>query len=389
MDTAKLREILTDFPKYKGTEIIKPSNLVNSGFPSCFNLSFGEGPMHELFGQYLDYDKNLIFSTIQSCIRHEDWEKIVSKDPECYRYLNLFDMAGVGGMTILLDGKNSEEVAKFHMKSELEFLKKIGLDIGKLKILYFTETPIEEATKGKYDIEKLFPTDPYYKYWVELGLKPEQLEANKTRDTMLALNVFGLPTPWGYRYEILYSYENKLWDIGTVEYLTYRPTFDETSKVIDIIPFNHCLGASVVGLERIATILNKKSNVWEVDTIYPLIELVKEKSEGKEESDAVVIIQAFRAIHKIIADGNIYSDLNTRRKEYIRGFYREFFERCKKLGIIYNQEFLTELIELNAKLNPWYPELLASKYIMAKEFGLREESFKNDRSIKHRGVAQQ
>lgn len=387
MKMAELRDEINRFPKYKGTNLAKPSNLVNSGFPSCFNLSFGEGPMHDLFGQYLDYDRDLIFSTIQPCIRHEDWRSIINNGSESYRYLSLFDMAGIGGMTILVDGSKWGEVAKFHMKAELDFLRKMGLDTGKLQILYFSETPIKEATNGKYQIDKIFPTDPLHEYWLELGLNRSQLVASHNRDTMLALNVFGLPTPWGYRYEILYEHEDKLWDIGTVEYLNYRPVFDENKIIKDIEPFNHCLGASVVGVERISAISNGKKNVWEIDTIYPLVQLLQKRSNLGEEYDAVVAIQAFRAIHKIISDGNLYKDLNQRRKEYIRNFYREFFARCDNLAIEYTSELVDDLAKLNLSLNPWYPELSSIENVIS-EFAARKESFANDRSIKHRGVAQ-
>ena len=388
MNTSELRKLIENFPKYPGTENVKPASLVNAGFPSCFNLSFGEGPMHDLFGQYLDYNQDLVFTTIQPCIRHEDWRKIADNETCSFRYLNLFDMAGIGGMTILQDSTKQDEVTKFHMKSEIDFIKSVGLDLGKLKILYFVETPISEATNGKYKIDKVFPTDPFYKYWLELGIMGSQLVPDHCRDTMLALNVFGLPTPWGYRYEMLYEHNGELWDIGTVEYLTYRPLFDEQKNIIDVVPFNHCFGASVIGLERIAAIINDKKAVWEVDTIYPLVERILEKTTESDKCDAIVMIQSFRAIHKIISDGSLYKDLNTRRKEYIRNFYREFFGLAKKLNLNYSTELIKELCELNSKLNPWYPELEESVKITIDEFELRHESFKNDKSLKNRDVAQ-
>ncbi|MFZ2975449.1 MAG: hypothetical protein WA055_02340 [Candidatus Moraniibacteriota bacterium] len=388
METIELRKIIENFSKYQGTKAVKPANLVNSGFPSCFNLSFGEGPMHELYGQYLDYDQDLVFTTIQPCIRHEDWKKIINNGLSSFRYLNLFDMAGIGGMTILQDSTKQEEVTKFHMKTELDFFKSVGLDLNKLKILYFIETPIPEATNGKYKMDKVFPTDPFYEYWFELGLKESQLVPDKSRDTMLALNVFGLPTPWGYRYEMLYEYDGELWDIGTVEYLTYRPLFDEQKNISDVVPFDHCFGTSVVGLERIAAIVNDKKAIWEIDIIYPLIDLMMQKSSIPEKNNAIVAIQAFRAIHKITSEGNYYKNLNTRRKEYIRNFYRGFFSALGKLNIDFSSTLVKDLCELNSKLNPWHRDLEESIEFVVDEFNLRYESFKNDKSIKNRDVAQ-
>lgn len=385
MTTQELREIINTFPKYPSTKLAKPASLVNDGFPSCFNLSIGEDPMYRLYGQYLDYDQNLIFTTIQPCIRHEDWKKIVDNDSEAFRYLNLFEMACIGGYTVLHNERDKqEEVAKFHMKSMVDFLKNVGFDIKKLRISYFAETPIIEATKGKYNINRNFPTDPFYKYWLELGLEEDQLASDKSRDTMLALNIFGLPSPWGYRYEILYEYNGSLWDIGTIENAMYRPVFDKQKRIIDIISFDNCIGISAVGFERIASIVNDKKFIWEIDNIYPLIEFIREKSVSKIEYDAVVLIQAFRAIHKIVSEGYIYENLGRRRKEYIRKFYHEFFDRIKKLGIEYSNSFIIELCELNAKLNLWYPELLNSKNIVSNEFSQRKDGFENDSSVKRK-----
>lgn len=387
MTTEELRKIANSFTKYPGTKLIVPSNVVNDGFPSSFNLSFGEGPMHKAFGQYLNYDKDLVFSTIQPCIRHEDWQKIINNESVAFRYLGLFDMAGVGGLTVLQDSGKIEEVAKFHMKAILDFLKTVGLNLEKLKVLYFTETSIEVATKGKYAINKNFPTDLFYKYWIDLGLKEKQLIKNKDRNTLLSLNVFGLPTPWGYRYELLYDYNGSLWDIATVEYMTQRPIY-EAKDIIDIMPFNHCIGVSVVGLERINVILNDRKAVWNIDTIKPLIEFVSKVINSKNENDVIVVTQAFRVIHKIIADGNIYASLNKKRKQHIRSFYREFLNKTKKLEIEFSN-FIEQLCDINAKANPWYPELLNSKSIVINEFKQRKEAFENDKSVKHRDVAQQ
>ena len=134
--------------------------------------------------------------------------------------------------------------------------------------------------------------------------------------------------------------------------------------------------------------MDPEKNVWEVDTIYPLVENIKNKSNTQKEYDAVVAVQAFRAIHKIISDGNLYKDLNTRRKEYIRKFYKTFFNKLIELGIEYNSDLIYELSNMNADLNPWYQELKDYIENVVAEFSIRRDAFYNDRSIKHRGVAQ-
>jgi len=383
MTNQELRKILHDFPKYPDCKHIKPASVCNSGFPSSFNLSFGEPEMHEQFKQYLDYSHDLIYSKIQPCIRHQDWEIILNDKQNRYRYLSLFDMADVGGLIIKTDPGKQDEITKFSIDSMMLFFNKIGLDKNKIKIAYFVETPIEQATNGKYKINKVFPTDPMIGYWKEkYSLKDEQLIPNQNRDTMLALNVFGLPTPWGYRNEVFYEHDNKLWDIGTMEYLPYRPVFDQNGEIIDIEKQKHSFAISAIGVERVLTILNNFKNVWEIDTIKPLIDLVSQFSEEKNDINAMIVAQSLRVLHKINSEIESYSSLNSRRKEYIRGFYRSYFEHIKKLKIKDSGKMLKELLLLNSNLNSFDLELKNSIDKTAKEFILRQESFLNDKSLK-------
>lgn len=382
MTTAELRDKIDQAKKYPGTEQIKADSVINAGYPSCFTLSFGEPPMLERFGQYLDYDSNFIFTKIQPCIRHQDWPSITEK-PEDERHLAVFDMAGIGGMIILLDHTKQEKITKFSIDTTMELLMSLGLDKDKLRIAYFESTPIVEATKGKYAIDKVFPTDPYASYWKDQhGLRQDQLIPNHDRDTMLALNVFGLPTPWGYRYEILYDYKGELLDIATVEYLNYRPLFDESGKINDVVPFDHAFAASVVGLERLAMVVNNLNHIWEIDTIKLMVDSLFEASTTKDNAQVVIAVQALRALHRIIADSGLYTTLNKRRKEYARNFYRPYFLALEQLGIADTTAITQTLLELNASLNPWYPELQTALETAATEFLARKEAFDNDQSLK-------
>ncbi|MDD5738792.1 MAG: hypothetical protein PHY72_02625 [Candidatus Pacebacteria bacterium] len=380
----EIREQLQNFPKYPGTKKYPPASVCNNGFPSCFNLSMGEAEMHELWGQYLKYDCDLIYSKIQPVIRHEDWQKILDDTENRYRYLSVFDMADVAGLILQKDNVKHREAAEFSISSMLSFIKSLGLDLNKIRVAYFEETNISKATNGKYKIDKNFPTDPMLAYWKEnFDLKENQFIASHNRDTMLALNIFGLPTPWGYRNEIFYEHQGKLLDIGTTEHLMYAPVFNEQKEVVDIKPFDHSVVVNGVGVERISMIVNDIGNIWDVDTIKPLVNEA-EKLFSSGEIEAMQIIQALRVIHRIIADCKSYTNLNKRRKEYLRGFFKVL---PKHIDFnVENLKKIDSLLVLNSELQPFYPELKLSINQTLVELKQRKEAIDSDQS--YRGVAQ-
>lgn len=388
MNIQEIREKLINFPKYAGTKQYPSASVCNDGFPSCFNLSFAENELFKEFGQYLNYDKDLIYSKIQPCIRHQDFDSILKDSDDRYKYLSVFDMADVGGFIVLLDGQKQEETIKFSITSMLKFLEEVGLDKNNLKISCFDETSINEATAGKYPLDKKLPTDPMLNYWKEVSkLTDDHFIADHTRDTLLSLRVFGLPTPWGYRNEIFYNHKGKLLDIGTVEYLPYRPVYDDEGKITDIVEFNHSVAISAVGVERIAMAVNGLDNVWEVDTIAPLIQQITEISKTNNAMSAMIVAQSLRAIHRVVTDAGTYSSLNNRRKEYLRNFYRAFFQELETLGIESESSLYKDLLAKNAELQPFYPELSESIDKTITEIEIRKQSFLEDKSLK-RGVAQ-
>jgi hypothetical protein len=386
MTSKELRQIIKDFPKFEGSVSLPPASVIHEGFPSCFNLSFAEYELfHRYGGQYLDFDKDFIFSKFQPCIRHQDWKTIVNDDENTYRYLSLFDMVDLSGFILLKDGSSQEITNKFAIKAFVDFVKHVGLDISKLRISYFEGGSIEQATNGKYKLSKTLPQDPMIEYWKSLGIKDNQFIVDKTRDTLLSLRIFGNPTAWGYRNEINYEYKGKLLDIGTVEFLPFRPVFDTDGEIVDVVESSHIISIAAIGFERFLMILNNLENVWDVDYIKPLIDKLKELKIS--DHGAMVATQAIRAIHRIVTDNGEYKNLNTRRKEYIRWFYKEFFRIFDTEQIELTESLIFDILRMNAEFNSAYPELSNSIEVTKQEIINRKIAFNNDRSIKkNKGV---
>lgn len=367
MDIKKLRKIVSEIPKFPGTQSIKPASVCNKGFPGTFNLSYSEAEVTELFGQYLDYDREYIYSKIQPVIRYEDWENILN-GKDSYRYLGLFDLADVGGAIILKDNARLNQAVEFSIKSLFRLLiEELKLDKSNLRISYFGGGSVRATTAGKYDFDFEFPSDDSIRYWKELGLSDDQFIADHTRDTLLALNVFGLPTPWGFRHEVYYMHQGKELDIATFECLIYRPIFDKNEKVVDLEPWNHAFVISAVGLERLLMVVNYLSDIVECAHIQPLVQKILSQAKRPDNKSAVVLCNAVRTIHRIISDCGGYDELSKKRKEKVRSYYKGVVSSCERLGIDLTESNLKEWFRLNADLQEYYPELKGSVTVATEE----------------------
>ncbi len=385
MKIGEIKEKVKNFQKYPGTKKIKAASVCNQAYPSCFNLSLSEAEMHEEWGQYLSYDKDMIYSKIQPCIRHQDWKIICNDSENRYRYLSLFNMADVGGIIVQEYNKKHYIATRYSINAMVNFLTSLELDMSKIRIAYFYENNVANATNNKYRLNKNFPIDPILEYWKDKHkFKDSQFIPNNNRDTLLALNIFGLPTPWGYRNEIFYEHKGRLLDIGTIEHLMYSPIFDKTGEIIDIEKFKHSVAISGVGIERLAMVVNDLDNAWNIDTIAPLIDKAK-LLFLLSESKSMILIQALRAIHRIIADGGKYESMNKRRKEYFRMFFKPIYQIIKNDDKFDNK--IRQLLYLNSNLNPDEVNLSNSIDSVIKELEERYFAFARDNSKKLTGCS--
>ncbi len=381
MKVQEIKNIVKNINKYPGTSNINAASVCNDAYPSCFNLSMSEAEMYEMWGQYLSYDKDMIYSKIQPCIRHQDWKIICNDSKNRYRYLSLFNMSDVGGIIVQKNNNEHIKATKYSIDAMIILLNKFGLDISKIKVAYFEKSNISDATDNKYQLNKNFPTDPIVKYWKDKhGFKDNQFIPNSDRDTMLALSIFGLPTPWGYRNEIFYKHKGKLLDIGTIEHLMYSPVFNDSGETIDIEEFKHSVVISGVGIERLSMVINDLNNVWEVDTIAPLIDKAK-LFFHLPLNKSIILIEALRTIHQIISDGGRYESMNKRRKEYFRMFFKPIYEVIKQDDKSFKK--IRELLYLNSNLNPENKNLLNCIGIVVKELNQRYLAHKADTSKKN------
>ncbi|MFA5029271.1 MAG: hypothetical protein WC518_00790 [Patescibacteria group bacterium] len=356
MKYLELRNRIENFTKYPKTQKISRSLIVNKGFHGNFNISFGEAPFLEKFGNYLDNSEAYNFSTIQQVIRVNDF-----RDDLDSTHLLLFDMADVSGF---IGGKNVSDderknIASFTIRKTFEFLiNELKLKPERFKISYLTGGNVEVLTAGKYKFDKYVEGDSFIKTAKEFGICDEQFIPDQTRTTLLALN-FQPPVCWGYRNEILYQTDSpsELLDIASIENLLWRPVF-KNGIIADLARWENFWSFQVVGVERLLMLINNSDKVYAADHIMPLITKFSEVTNSLDIHVCRITMELLRVFHRIVADMEGFSILSSSRKEKLIPYRRKFLQNCEKLGFDYKTN-LKELLTLNGKLQPCYPELLS------------------------------
>ena len=146
-----------------------------------------------------------------------------------------------------------------------------------------------------------------------------------------------------------------------------------------LTPLRNCNIDTGMGLERMAQILQKKSNNYETDLIFPLI-LTTAKLAGidytnideKRRTSLKVIADHSRAVAHLVADGVIANNLG--RGYILRRLMRRMIRHGRMLGIV--KPFLeilgAEAIKLMENI---YPNLAEKKDLILSELRIEESRF--------------
>jgi hypothetical protein len=386
MKFQELKKELAKVPKYSGTVSVLPGPMINEGYPSNFNLSFAwyewtkkegqEGPNK----QYVAFADEMFYTKCQPCIRPQDWKTIVEDGDNKYRYLSYFHMADVSGLIARIDSSYRKEIGVFAIKSLLDFFQSKNIDLSKIHVAYCTGGEVKDLTDGKYTFDKKVEVDPFYHDWINAGIIPENMIADKTRDTLLSLKNYSRPSPWGYRNEIYYNHHGKLLDIATIEHLVFEPIFDDQMNIIGIDDYRHAFSISAVGVERLLMVLNDYTDIRQVDIVAPLFKLVKSRVSTIDDVDADRLVQTIRPIQAIVTDGGQWQNLNSRRKEIARRFYMEFGDVCSKYNITIHNPLLLDFLNLNADLLQ-YDKMKSSTMDVIKEISERMKAMADNKHL--------
>jgi len=359
----KLREHLLNTKKYPRCKKVKRAPLIHEGFPGTFNLSFTEYDMFKEFGGYSKFTKNIIFSTIQSCIRMQDiLENIKTKNN--WKYLGTFEMVDIAGQILLSKKEDIKKIHTYQLKRLIKILENLGLKKENLHPSYQKGGKVSRITKGKYNFDFIIPEDTLTKQeFIKAGIPEKNLIPDQTRDTLLSLHI-NMPTPWGYRSEINYNIgtkeKPKLLDIATLEYFLWIPTYSSSEKISKNVnglkSFPHTASVGAFGLERLHMATNKLENIFEIDYIKKFYDSLKKFYPELKKENQIAAGEAIRTLHRIDSDilsFNIKNIGKKNRKKKINQLLRMLKKEIPKL----NKEKIKKLLEKNTEIQPWHNNL--------------------------------
>ncbi len=135
-----------------------------------------------------------------------------------------------------------------------------------------------------------------------------------------------------------------------------------------------------MGLERMAQILQKKSNNYETDLIFPIIQKASEissidyfSSEERIKTSFKILGDHTRAVIHLISDGVLASNLG--RGYILRRLLRRMVRHGRLLGI--KKEFLSDIARVGIELmENNYPDLRNNIELILSEIKIEEERFR-------------
>ena len=333
MDSGEIRKRFLEFFEKRGHKIAQSASLVPEGDPSVLFTTAGMQQFKPYFVGQADPikdfgSKNTV--SVQKCIRTSDIDEVGDDS-----HLTFFEMLG--------NFSFGEYLKEGAIKYAYEFITK-GLG---LKIDYVTVFAGDSEVPKDEESEKI---------WGELGVKDVRLGERKD-------NFWG-PTgaegPCGPTTEI-YINGIEIWNLVFNEYYCYPDKRLEKVSTPGV--------DTGMGLERLATVLQGKKNVFETDLFAELFQLLP---EGVDERVKRIVIDHMKAVIFIVADGVTPS--NKAQGYVLRRLLRRALAYAKANN--FPAEGPKELIEKIIDLyKATYPELEEKRDLILKAIYDEREKF--------------
>jgi len=118
------------------------------------------------------------------------------------------------------------------------------------------------------------------------------------------------------------------------------------------------LHLSVVGVERLAMIVNGFDKIQEVDYLKKYFEKAFTIFSEFDEEEIIIIGELIRVLHRIFSDVKHFQlKLNRRQRQYKN---KMIIALIDKLRGKFDPERIKSLLEIHTEVQPWHPELKES-----------------------------
>ena len=352
MTANELRTMYVNFFKERGHKEIASASLLPENDPTVLFTTAGMHPLVPyLLGEKHPSGNRL--TDVQKCVRTEDIDE-VGDDTHC----TFFEMLGNWSLG---DYFKQESISM-----SFEFLTK------------FLNIPIERLAVTVFEGDELVPADvEAEEIWKSFGLTGEQIFRYGREDNWWG--PAGQTGPCGPDTEIFY-------DMGKPKCGPKCGPSCHCGKYVEIwnnvfMQFNKEADGSFtelkqknvdtgMGLERVLTIFNGKTNVYDTELFIPVMQKLESilEREGKElsEREKRIICEHIRTVTFILGDPMQISPSNTEQGYILRRLIRRIIRLFKKVDI--NTNYLCELSEVIVEqYKTTYPELGDNKEFILEQ----------------------
>jgi alanyl-tRNA synthetase len=353
MKTSKVAENFLSYYKLKAAKVLPSSPLIHPLFPMSFNMSAGLVQLDPILrDQKVIHNKQMV--VVQKCFRHFDVKKVTSTS-----HLSFFEMGGYF------------EVGKFNKERILSYIydflvSELKIDADKLWVTVFA---------GDEIYGRKFPEDKdVFKIWRELLPNRKQIiYFNKNNNFWLqggGTEIAIESKLCGPQTEIFFDLgkteckENqclpncpcgRFLELSNILFITHKLTSDLrieslTNKAIE----------SVIGIERVVAMIEKRKSVYEIEDIHSLVKELISRDNGLTNSQSLQrrnrIIDHIRALVFLISEGAPPPGKNGRAR-IIRTLIRELLTDFYFLNLD-SQKLIPLLVnKVIEEYSPRYPEL--------------------------------
>ena len=342
MTAQELRTMYVNFFKERGHKEIASASLLPENDPTVLFTTAGMHPLVPyLLGEKHPAGKRL--TDVQKCVRTEDIDE-VGDDTHC----TFFEMLGNWSLG---DYFKQESISM-----SFEFLTK------------YLNIPVERLAVTVFEGDELVPADEEaVEIWKSIGLSEEQIYRYGREDNWWG--PAGQTGPCGPDTEIFYDmgkpkcgpscgpscHCGKYVEIWNNVFMQFNKQAD--GSFTELAQKNVDTG---MGLERVLTIFNGKTNVYDTELFQPVMKKLEEilEREGKSLStrEKRIVCEHMRTTTFILGDPMKISPSNTEQGYILRRLIRRIIRLFKKADI--NSNYLCELTEiLIGQYSPVYPEL--------------------------------
>lgn len=342
MTANELRTMYVNFFKERGHKEIASASLLPENDPTVLFTTAGMHPLVPyLLGEKHPSGKRL--TDVQKCVRTEDIDE-VGDDTHC----TFFEMLGNWSLG---DYFKQESISM-----SFEFLTKhLNIPVNRLAVTVFEGDEIVPADEEAAEI------------WKSHGLKEEQIFRYGREDNWWG--PAGQTGPCGPDTEIFYDmgkpkcgpdcgpscHCGKYVEIWNNVFMQFNKEAD--GSFTELKQKNVDTG---MGLERVLTIFNGKTNVYDTELFMPVMEKLKKILEGERkaltERDRRIICEHTRTITFILGDPMKISPSNTEQGYILRRLIRRIIRLFKKADITTN--YLCQLSDvIIQQYKVTYPEL--------------------------------